>query len=377
MGKGYPMKRGNFEGTIYRRKDGRWAASVSLGRRRRKSYYGKTREAVAAKLTAALKARQDGLPIIGERQRVGEYLGGWLEAVRPSLRPRTFTRYEQYVRLHTLPHLGRLPLAKLGPHHLQDLYADRQKAGLSPTSVRHLHAVLHLALGQAAKWGLVARNVADLVTPPRARRQEMATLSPEQTRIFLAAAQGDRLEALYVLALTTGMRQGELLALRWRDVDLQGRTLQVKATLQRTGAGFAFAEPKTARSRRQVALTDAAVAALRRHKAGQAEERLRIGAAWEDNGLVFANEVGRPIEATNLLRRSFHSLLVRAALPRIRFHDLRHTAATLLLAEGMHPKIVADMLGHAQVAITLDLYSHTTPAMHRQAADALDVLLGR
>ena len=224
---------------------------------------------------------------------------------------------------------------------------------------------------------LVARNVATLVTPPRRRRREMTALDPGQARALLEARAGDRLEALYALALTTGMRMGELLALRWREVDLDGGTLRVNATLHRTRDGFVFAEPKTARSRRQVALTNAAVGALRRHRVAQAEERLRLGAVWEDNDLVFANEVGRPIEATNLRNRSFWPLLERAALPRIRFHDLRHTAATLLLGQGVHPKIVSEMLGHSQIAITLDLYSHVTPTMQRQAAETLDAVLFR
>jgi integrase len=368
-------RRANNEGSIYKRRDGRWVASISLDHGRRKYLYGKTRQEVGRKLTAVLKARQDGLPVLGERQTVAQYLEGWLESARPSLRPRTFSRYEQYLRLHAIPEIGRLSLAKLGPQHLQRLYASRLEAGLSPTSVAHLHAVLHRALEQAARWGLVARNVASLVTRPRITRQEMTTLSPEQARAFLEAAQEDRLGALYVLALTTGMRQGELLALRWRDVDLQAGTLQVRATLQRTGNGFSFAEPKTARSRRQVALTGIAIAALRRHRTAQAEERLQLGAVWEDNDVVFANEVGRPVEATNLIRRSFHPLLERADLPRIRFHDLRHTAATLMLGRAVHPKVVAEMLGHSQIAVTLDLYSHVTPTMQRQATEALDAVL--
>ncbi len=171
------------------------------------------------------------------------------------------------------------------------------------------------------------------------------------------------------------MRQGELLALRWRHVDLEARTVQVRATLQRADDGFTFAEPKTAHSRRQVALTKTAIVALRRHRGLQLEERLRLGTAWEDNDLVFANEVGRPIEATNLIRRSFHPLLERAGLPRIRFHDLRHTAATLMLGRSVHPKVVAEMLGHSQIAVTLDLYSHVTPTMQREATAALDAVL--
>ncbi|MDE3096178.1 MAG: site-specific integrase, partial [Chloroflexota bacterium] len=186
----------------------------------------------------------------------------------------------------------------------------------------------------------------------------------------------ERLGAVYVLALTTGARQGELLALRWRDVDLERGTMQVRTSLQWTKAGPVFSEPKTPRSRRLITLTARAVAALRQHRAAQAEERLRLGRAWEDHDLVFANEVGAPMSASNLLRRSYRRLLRDAGLPHMRFHDLRHTAATLLLGQGVHPKIVSEMLGHSQVGITLDLYSHVTPTMQQQAAAAMDAALG-
>lgn len=368
-------KRANGEGTIYKRGDGRWCASVTLDGGRRKSFYGERREDVARKLSTALKAHQDGLPLPAERQTVAQYLASWLESVRPSLRFRTYQKYEELVRLHALPVLGRIALARLGPQHLQRLYTDRLEAGQSPTSVRHLHALLHRALGQAMRWGLLARNVADLVTAPKGQRREMMALAPEQARALIEAAADDRLEALYVLALTTGMRQGELLALRWRDIDLTAGTVQVRGSLQRLPDGLSIVEPKTASSRRHVAITKTAVGALRRHRAAQAEERLSLGAAWEDSDMVFANEIGRPIEVRNLIRRSFLPLLKRAELPRIRFHDLRHTAATLLLGQGVHPKVVAEMLGHSRISTTLDLYSHVTPTMQRQATEALDAVL--
>lgn len=368
-------KRANGEGSIYKRADGRWAAALTLGNGKRKVFYGKTRQEVASKLAGALKSRQDGLPVPSERQTVGQFLTSWLESVRPSLRPRTHLRYEQLVRLHALPALGKLPLGRAKPDDLQRLYADRLDMGQAPASVRQLHAVLHRAFGQAARWGLVARNVADLVSPPRVERREMSALSPEEARAFLEAASGDRLEALYVVALTSGLRLGELLALRWRDVDLQAGMLQVTGTLQRTGAGLVIAEPKTVRSRRHVALTATAVEALRRHHVAQAEERLRLGAAWQDMDLVFASETGGHIDDSKLRRNSFWPLLERAGVPRIRFHDLRHSAATLMLRRGVHPKIVAEMLGHSQISVTLDLYSHVTPTMQREAAAALDDLL--
>ncbi len=329
-------RRGNNEGSIYNRKDGRWEARISLDQGRRKAFYGRTRPEVRRKLATALKAHQDGLPLVGERQTVAKYLEQWLESARPSLRPRTWTRYEELLRLHAVPQIGHLPLTKLSPQHVQRLYAGRLERGLRPTTVRHLHTTLHTALGQAAKWGLVARNVISLVSPPRSTHREMAVLSPEETRALLGAAAGDGLEALFVLALSTGMRQGELLGLRWKGVNLEAHRLHVTTSLQWTRDGPVFAEPKTARSRRQITLTRAAVDALRRHRVEQAQERLRLGAAWEDSDLVFTNDIGRAVSPWILIRH-FHALLGKANVPKVRFHDLRHSAATLLLGQGGAP----------------------------------------
>ena len=366
--RGAPMaRRGAGEGSIVKRADGRWMAQVDLGwaggKRQRKFLYGKTRQEVARKLAAAVKAHQDGMPMSNERITVEAFLKDWLTSTRATVRPKTWQTYECYIRLHALPTLGRLPLAKLEPRHLQRLYADKLEEGLSPTSVHHLHAIIHRALGRAARWGVVPRNVAGLVDAPPMAHHEMRTLSPEEARRFLDAAAGDRLEALYVLALTTGMRQGELFRLRWQDVDLEGRTLSVRG------------ETKTAKSRRQVQLSDTAVAALRRHAGGQGDECRLAGSEWQETGLVFTNTVGRALLTANLTQRSFRPLLERAGLPVIRFHDLRHTAATLLLGKGVHPKVVSELLGHSQVGVTLDLYSHVTPTMHQEAARTFDDLL--
>lgn len=374
-------KRGNGEGTIYKRQDGRWTASLTVGvvegKRVRKSLYGKTRHEVASKLNRATRSREDGLPLPNERKSCGQYLQEWLDGITSTVRPKTKVTYEGLIRLHAIPALGKVSLAGLSPQHLQRLYADRLASGLSPQTVRHLHAVLHRALEQAARWGLVQRNVADLVSPPRATRPEMKVLAPEHVRQLLDAAEGERLEALYILAVANGLRQGELLALRWRDLDLTAGLLQVRATLTHDKEGFQLTEPKTHGSRRQVALSQLAITALQGHRARQNAERLKLGAVWEDNDLVFANEVGRPIEPSNLRRRSFEPLLEKAGLARVRFHDLRHSSATLLLSRGIHPKIVSEMLGHSRVNITLDLYSHVTPTMQRQAADAVDAALSR
>lgn len=368
-------RRGNGEGTIGQRTDGRWEARVSLDDGRRKSYFGKTRAEVARKLAAALKARQDGSPVVGERLTVRQYLTEWLESSRSTVGPGTWERYESLLRIHALPYVGSIRLARLTPQNLQKLYAERVASGLSPTTVGHLHAVLHRALAEAARFDLVRRNVASLVKRPRAERHEMTTLSPEQCRALLEAARGDRLEALYVLAISTGMRQGEMLALRWPEVDLEQGNLRVIATVRRTRDGIVFGEPKTLRSRRRVQLTSKAITALRAHRARQIEDRL-ARPYWQDESLVFASNIGTVIGPQNLVRHSFYPLLDRAGLPRIRFHDLRHTAATLLLSQNVHPKVVSEMLGHSQIAVTLDLYSHVTPTMQQQATEALEAVLG-
>jgi integrase len=294
--------------------------------------------------------------------------------VRHEIRRSTWVSYEGFTRLHIIPHLGRIPLAKLAPQHVQRFYASRLDDGLAPATVAHLHAFLHRALGQAHRWGLVPQNVAALVNPPRIPKREMRTLNPREVRRFLEVVQGDRLEALYVLAMTTGMRLGELLALRWSDVELSTCRVSVRGTLTRGEQGLIVTEPKTGRGR-VVLVASTAVAALRQHLATQSDERRRAGPLWAGLDFVFTNELGRPLDPSNVRLRSFRPALERAGLPRIRLHDLRHTAATLMLGEGIHPKVVSEMLGHSQIGITLDLYSHVTPPMQQVAVDAIERVL--
>jgi integrase len=264
-------RRGNSEGSIYKRKDGRWAAAVSMPGAKRRTLYGKTRQEVAKKLNGALRDREAGLPTMPERQTLEQFLNQWLEAARPTVRHTTYVRYEEYVRLHINPVIGRVRLIGLTLQQVQNLYAQKLADGMSPTSVRHLHTVLHRALRQAVRWAMAVRNVTEAVDPPRRAHYDHQPLTPDQARLFLSAAQGDRLEALYVLALTTGMRQGELLGLSWHDVDLDIGSLQVRSTLQQGGV---LGEPKTPKSRRRINLPVIAIEALRRHRILQLKERM-------------------------------------------------------------------------------------------------------
>ncbi|MGO8948874.1 MAG: tyrosine-type recombinase/integrase [Ktedonobacterales bacterium] len=367
-------RRGNSEGTIIKRSDDRWEARITLPDGKRKSFYARTRQEAARRLAEALRDRDKGLVIVGEKQTLEQYLANWLNMIQPTVAPRTFKRYCDQVHLHIVPALGKVPIGRLSAQQVQTLYSQKLQAGMAPGSVVLLNAVLHRALDAAQRLGLVQRNITERADVPRKRPREMMSLLPEQARALLVAASGTRLEALYVLALTTGMREGELLALRWHDVDLEAGMLQVRATLYKLYGKFQFAQPKTARSRRKVALTALAVEALRAHRARQVEERLLLGPVWHDSDLVFCNTIGKPIERIDLVRRSLHPLLKKAGLPLIRFHDLRHTAATLLLRQGIHPKVVAEMLGHSQISVTLDTYSHVLPDMQREATAALDKL---
>jgi len=371
-------KRANGEGSIYQRADGLWVAAITGADGHRRRVYAHTRADAGRRLTEALQRRDQGTgeTVPAGRDTVAAYLGTWLDGLGGTVRATTAEKYRRDVRLHVLPYIGRLALPRLTPQRLQRLYGELAEAGLSAMSIRHIHAAVHKALEQAVRWGKVTRNVADLVDPPQASRAEMRTLTLEQVRTLLGAAREDRLEALYVVAVTTGMRRGELLGLRWVDVDIPGQALAVTGSLQRVKAkGLVRVEPKTARSRRRILLTPTAVAALRRHQEAQAAERLKAADWWQDQGLVFCSALGTPLEAGNMLRRSFHPLLVRAGLPSMRFHDLRHTAATVMLGRGVHPKIASEMLGHATVGITLDTYSHVTETMQRTAMEEIEAAL--
>lgn len=373
-------RRGRNEGSIYRRKDGRWAAVVDLGwengKRKRKTFYGKTRQDIARKLVAALREQQLGLPVATERQNLKQYLDYWMEVTSNTVKPRTYERYEEIIRLHIVPTLGKLQLAKLTPQHLNELYLDKIECGLAPNTVKRIHEVLHNALNQALQWDLLYRNVADSVSPPRVQKMEPKTLTAEESKKLLRAAEDDRLGALYVMALTMGMRQGELLGLHWEDVDLQRKQVHVRFNLQRSKRkGLIYEETKSHRSRRPLMMPQIGVDSLKRHKARQAEERLKLGAAWLDGDLVFTNSVGGPVDADNLRHRAFPTIIKNAGIPEMKFHELRHSTATLLASLGVHPKVIQEIMGHSQISVTMDTYSHVLPVMHGEAIEKLNELL--
>jgi integrase len=369
-------RRGHNEGSIYQRADGRWVASVTLENGKRKDVYGTTRRDVAERLTRLQHDIQVGLPVVKETQTVEHYLSAWLNDIEVSLRPRSYVRYVAAVRLHLLPTLGPLKLAKLSQQHIERLYAAKLKEGLAPATVARIHAVLHKALADAERLELVQKNVASLVRAPRAERKDMKTFSPEQAKLFLGAIQGDHLEAFYVLCITTGIRRGEALALHWKDVDLERGTISVRYTLQDLKGGvFTFAQPKTEKSRRFIKLTQLAIAALKRQRERQEEQRLAVGDAWQEQDLVFTTAIGGPVRGNHILQREFAPLCAQLGLPRIRLHDLRHTVATLLFKNRIPAKVVQEMLGHSNISMTLDTYSHVLPDMQTEAANSLDDLL--
>jgi integrase len=372
-------RRGNAEGSIsYHKKSGlymgRYTVQTPTGSKR-KTVYGKTRTEVAEKLTRAMADRDRGLVFEGDCEALETYLERWLEdVVRDTVKENMLENYTYLARRHIIPELGHTRMRDLKPEQVRRLYRKKLDSGLSNRTVQLIHTTLRKALQQAVSDGILPRNVCEAVRPPWRVRKEMRPLTLEQARTFLEAAKGDRLQALYILAITTGLREGELLGLRWTDVDLEGGKLRVLRQLTRTKKGLSFTVPKRGRTR-VVRLTGTAGAALKAHKALQNEERLKAGSLWQDDDLVFTSTIGTPVDVGNLTYRSFRPLLKSAGLPQIRIHDLRHTAATLMLGRGVHPKIVQEMLGHSTITQTMDTYSHVLPDMQDQAISAIESAL--
>ncbi len=369
-------------GSIVKRGKNSWSVIVDFGRdpvtgKRRqlwRSVKGSKRDAQVV-LTQLLHQRDTGVDAPPGKTTVGEFLQLWLQTyAAPNTAPKTYERYEQLMRVHVVPLLGNIPLSKLRPLHIQGVYQRVREKGRSARTALHCHRVLKQALGHALKWQLLARNPAEAVDPPRPERHEMPSFTSDEVRRLLSAADQTPHGTLVYVAVMTGLRMGELLGLRWRDVDLDAGRISVRQTCQwLPKRGFIFRQPKTYRSARPVSVADGVVQRLRQRRMRQAEERLAAGSAYDNNDLVFANAVGKPIHP-NRLREAWARIGDQAGL-RLRFHDLRHIHASLLLQQGVHPKVVSERLGHSTVAVTLDIYSHVVPSLQVEAASQLEELL--
>lgn len=380
-------RRGNGEGSISRRKSGGWMAQywveLADGRRQRKSIYGHTRVEVSRRLSEAIAARDGGIVYDVGNLTVGEYLDGWLvDSVEPmvaagKLAYSTFIRYRGIVRKHLLPALGRTKLKSLTRPQIRRLYAEKAKT-LSPRSVDYIHITLQRALGQAVRDDLIGRNVASGERPQSSRhRKEVKALTSEQVQALMREIHGEHNEALYVVAVHTGLRQGEILGLKWTDIDLDARRLSVRRALKKVEGGWGLGPPKNSASRRSVPLSKTASAALRSHRTRQNEERPHAP-GWKDHGLVFPSRVGTPADRGNVYRVEYLPLLERAGLgdEGFTFHTLRHTFASELFRQGRRPKVIQTLLGHSSIMQTMDTYSHLLDGVDDDEVGGLDDAFG-
>jgi integrase len=365
-----------------RRRGTTWSYVVDVGRdpangRRRQRTKGGfvTRKEAEQALAEVIRDLGRGTYVGRDPQTVAEWVDRWLPSMASKIRSSTLRDYEQGLGRVTA-RLGHVRLQDLRPLDIEELYASlladghRYGGGLSPKSVRNVHIALRRSLADAERFGLVQRNVAALVKAPSPQRRELATWTADEVRTFLDSVAGTRLAAAYRLLATTGMRRGEVLGLRWSNVDLDAARLQVNQSLTVVKQELVWAPPKTARSRRSLSLDDATVAAVRQHRRRQNEARLALDDSWADNDLVFCDEAGRELHPDRF-SRAFTSAAKRAGVRVIRLHDLRHTWATLALQAGIHPKVVSERLGHATTGITLDVYSHVQPELDAHAASAV------
>lgn len=373
------------------RKDGRYEARVELGwhdgRRRRKVLYGRTKAEVVVKLRAARRQLDEGVTPGNDRQTTEQYLKWWTTEVLPgTVKESTAYGYRSVLARNVIPHVGRVPLPKLGPQHVQTMMRTLERDGLSAQTRRNARMVLRRALGHAEKWGMVSRNAAALVDCPRGSAPKLDdALDLEQAEKLLKAARDTRFEAVVMLALTVGLRRGEALALRWSDVDLEAGTVTVSATLKRRvgvrkdrtqGPSLFLDRPKTDRAARTVAVPAATIGRLREHRRRQLEARLVAGSKWADGDFLFTTPFGRPLDPDNFTT-AFQDFTEGAGLGRMRFHALRHSAATLMLGQGVPLEVISATLGHAGYAITADVYAHVGPEVQRRAADAMDDLFAQ
>ena len=372
------QKKGNVWYVVLEEKD-----PNTGGRRQQWITTGSRRKRDALDEETRLKAqRLLGINVVPSAGNLTEFLfDSWLPSIRSTVRPSTYQSYEQIARTHLSPHIGSSALKAISPVMLNQLYASLLKngrldgrGGLAPKSVRNVHIVIHKALRDAVRWDLLARNPADLADPPLVPRRELKTWTPEQLAAFLEHVRGDRLAPAVRLTAMTGMRRGEVLGLRWSDIDLAEGRLSIQQARLSIAYEVVVSEPKTAKGRRSVALDSETVAQLRNHRKRQLEERLAAGELWHDGDAVFTDELGWPIHPDRFTKL-FVTLVESSGMERLTPHGLRHTHATIALQANRNPKVVSERLGHANVSITLDTYSHVTPGLEQDIADAVAQLV--
>ena len=370
-------RRGNGDGSVYQRaSDGRWLGVVVLGydaegRPIRKATSARTRTEVMQKLKVLQRQVDDSLPLPDTTMSVAQLLTRWQnDVLRHQVAPSTADNYESIAMHHIAPALGRKKVAKLTAAEVDHLLSTKLDEGLSASTVRRIRAVISQALDQGVRWGIVSRNVATLTRGPRIVRREGRTLSPEEARRLLEALHGHRSEALYTLMLSTGLRRGEALGLKWDDLDLESGVLLVCRQLTREGGQLRTSDTKTLRSRRAVDLPAPLVSILRRHRADQAADRLELGPAWQETGYVFTTSIGTPFDPRNMYRE-FQSICISAGLGKWHPHELRHSAASLMLAQGVKLQVVSEVLGHSSIRMTADVYGHVLAPDRRAAANAM------
>ncbi len=366
-------RRGNGEGSIFQRADGRWCVTLPLGyndtgKRQRRTVYSRTKAEALQQLLEAQNRAVSGKLMAPSQMTVYDYLKTWIEdTVRTSSEKSTYALYEVIVRTKINPTIGGLRISKVEPLHIQRMLSALDKQGATARTRQVVLQVAKRAFRDAVRMRIIPYNPASEIERPKHRTREMSVLTFEQVAKLLETVRNDRLFALYVLAVTTGMRQGELLGLQWQDIDFIDGSLRVVRQLGDVRGELYFTEPKTKRGKRYISLPQVAVAALREHL-------MDLGREPKPSEIVFTDTHGGPIRRSSLRRNWFHPALKRAELPMIRFHDLRHTAATLLLAQNLNPKIVQERLGHTQIATTIDIYGHVIPSMQKEASDRLDHL---